>query len=89
MPTTRQLRDVYRFPGFEPLATVHGVFGDPRAVVVTLQRRGKKRHAAPVGNCRRRFTIKDLVGYGTFPVATSVFISTSSFTGLRARGVSP
>jgi hypothetical protein len=52
MPTTRQLRDLYRFPGFKPLATVHGVFGDSWAVVLTLQRRGKKLSAAAVGKSR-------------------------------------
>ena len=89
MPSTRQLRDVYRFPGFEPSARVHGIFGDSHAVVVTLKRRRKKRRAGFVGKCRRPFTIRDLVRYGTFPAATSVSISTSSFVGSRAGGVVP
>jgi hypothetical protein len=37
----RRLDDAYRFHGFRPLATVRGVFGDPKARVVTLQRRSK------------------------------------------------
>jgi len=41
-----QLRDAYRFPGFRPSAAVHGVFGDQKARVITLTRRGKKRSAA-------------------------------------------
>jgi hypothetical protein len=35
----RRLLDVYRFAGFRPQATVRGVFGDPKARVITLVRR--------------------------------------------------
>ena len=42
MSKTRRLLDVYRFPGFEPCARVHGIFGDPYAVVIPLRRRRKK-----------------------------------------------
>jgi len=41
----RRLVDAYAFPGFRPLATVQGMFGDPQARIVTLVRRGKKRLA--------------------------------------------
>ena len=41
----KRLRDAYRFPGFVPMAAVQGVFGDPKAVVVKLSRRRKKRCA--------------------------------------------
>lgn len=87
MPRTRQLRDLYRFPGFEPSSQVHGIFGDPLAVVVSLKRRRKKRRAAYVGKCLRRSTIKDRAGSGTFPVATSGSIWTSSSAGSNAPGV--
>jgi hypothetical protein len=39
MSKTRRLLDVYRFSGFEPCAPVHGIFGDPSAVVIPLRRR--------------------------------------------------
>ena len=42
----RRLWDAYAFPGFRPQATVRGVFGDPKARIVTLVRRSKKRCAA-------------------------------------------
>jgi len=42
MSKTGRLLDVYRFPGFEPCARVHGIFGDPYAVVIPLRRRRKK-----------------------------------------------
>jgi hypothetical protein len=89
MPKTRHLRDVYRFPGFDPLASVHGIFGDPVAVVVTLQRRQKK---PPVGFAVRSlapFTIKGRVESATFRVVTSGSISISSFVGFSAAGVAP
>jgi hypothetical protein len=60
MSKTRQLRDVYRFPGFEPLSSLHGVFGDPYAVVVTLRRRRKKRSVDPAARRSPSFTISDL-----------------------------
>ena len=47
---SKRLRDAYRFPGFVPLAAVQGVFGDPKAVIVKLSRRRKKRSAVNVGN---------------------------------------
>jgi hypothetical protein len=46
--STRQLRDAYRFPGFEPRGRVRGVFGDPLARVVVLDRRRKKQSAKDV-----------------------------------------
>src|SRR5262249_24220173 len=41
----RRLWDAYCFPGFQPEQTVCGVFGDPKARVIRLNRRSKKRHA--------------------------------------------
>jgi hypothetical protein len=49
MPSPQQLRDLYRFPGFVPLAGIQ-VFGrDAQAVLLTLLRRQKKRSVASVG----------------------------------------
>jgi len=48
MGKQRRLQDGYRFAGQRPLATVRGVFGDPRARIVVLVRRQKKRHVASV-----------------------------------------
>jgi hypothetical protein len=45
MATRKRLLDIYRFPGFVPQPKVRGIFGDPLAVVITLQRRRKKRSA--------------------------------------------
>src|SRR2546427_13143127 len=42
----RRLWDAYSFPGFRPQPTVRGIFGNPKARVITLNRRSKKRPAA-------------------------------------------
>ena len=44
----RRLWDTYAFPGFRPLPNVRGVFGDPKARVITLVRRSKKTDAVAV-----------------------------------------
>lgn len=47
MKTGRSLRELFCFPGFVAAATLKGVFGDPKARIVTLRRR-KKRPCVPV-----------------------------------------
>lgn len=39
MKTGRTLRELFSFPGFVAMATLTGVFGDPKARIVTLRRR--------------------------------------------------
>jgi len=41
----RRLWDTYSFSGFRAEPIVRGIFGDPKACIVTLKRRSKKRHA--------------------------------------------
>jgi hypothetical protein len=48
MRRTKHLTDAYAFPGFRPLRTPKGLFGDRLARVVVLKRRGKKPAAGPV-----------------------------------------
>jgi hypothetical protein len=43
-----RLLDTYRFPGFRPAATVRGIFGDPKARIVSLRRLRKNRSVVPV-----------------------------------------
>ena len=89
MPKTRHLRDIYRFPGFGPWASVHGIFGDLVAVVVTLRRRQKKPLVVFAVKCLSPFTIKGRVESATFRVVTNASISISSFVGCSAAGVAP
>jgi len=65
----RRLWDTYRFPGFRPGTTVQGIFGDPKARVVYLHRRGKKRVAQPAARSSEGGTIASGVGYGIWGVA--------------------
>ena len=72
----RRLTDGYTFPGFRALATVRGVFGDPRVRVVMLVRRSKKRSVAPaVIGTLAGMTAGD-VGSVICPAATPESIST-------------
>jgi len=48
MPRRHLVTLTYRFPGFRARASTHGIFGDPLAVVLTLERRSKKRSALGV-----------------------------------------
>src|SRR5208337_3342552 len=57
MRKPRRLDDTFRFPGFRPEATVRGIFGDPKARILRLRRRGKKRPVDRVGGCTERSTI--------------------------------
>ena len=84
MGKTKRLHDVYRFPGFVPLAHVRGVFGDPYAVVITLRRRRKKRTAVFVDVPIARFMISVLDGSATCRVGTSGFTWSSRFAGSGA-----
>ena len=74
MPKQRRLEDTYRFPDFRPESTVRGLFGDPKARLVRLVRRGKKRLAACVDKCNEPSTTARVGGHATSPVATRVYL---------------
>jgi hypothetical protein len=86
MANFKQLRDLYRFPGFVPLDRVRGVFGDPIAVVISLRRVRKKRSAASVD---RRTTATTTNGPDAFAISRAA-IGESTFPscseGCFARG---
>jgi hypothetical protein len=65
----RRLWDSYCFPGFRPEQTVCGVFGDPKARVIKLNRRSKKRLAAVAVACRWAGTI---ASYGACAICRAV-----------------
>jgi hypothetical protein len=87
MGKLKRLQDIYRFPGFTPMAEVRGVFGDPWAVVITLRRRRKRHAVGPVGAAAVRSTTNDRGASATSPVATGGSISTSRYAGSTAPGV--
>ena len=81
-----RLPDAYRFPGFCPEPIVRGIFGDPKARIVSLRRRRKKRPVAAVANPFEAFTIANCGASATCPVATRAFTWNSKFDGCAAPG---
>src|ERR1700726_4896359 len=70
---SRRLWDSYGFPGFRPEQTVCGVFGDPKARVIRLNRRSKKRLAAVAVASRWAGTIASCGGCAICHAATRGF----------------
>ena len=80
MRKQRRLEDAYRFIGFRPEPRVRGIFGDPKARIVRLLRRRKKRSVRPVGGGSLTASF-----YDQKPVAPRSFVRRHA--GLpRARG---
>ncbi len=86
---SRRLLDTYRFPGFRPQATVKGVFGDPKARVVTLLRRGKKRSVAAAAEHSRVGTTARGDRFATFHVVTHACGWRSKCAGSIAESAMP
>jgi len=74
MQKRRALRNEYRFPGFYPKANIQGMFGDPKARVITLVRRQKKRPVVFAGQFTGVFTIERYGVCGIYPMETRAFI---------------
>ena len=70
MRNIKNLWDIYQFPGFRVERRVAGVFGDPYALVLRLQRRGKKRFAGSAAVRTGHSTTARFAGFETFPVET-------------------
>jgi len=85
MQKQRRLWDTYRVPGFRPGTTVQGIFGDPKARVLQLHRRGKKRFADPAAISSEVGTIAS-GGCVTWDVEITESIWTSKYVGSIARG---
>jgi len=75
MDIPRHLRDVYRFPGFVPTATVRAHSADPDGIILALRRRRKKRSAVIVGNLIAASTISGHASFAISPAATNEFTS--------------
>jgi len=89
MAKFKLLHDLYRFPGFVPLPRVRGRFGDPLAVVITLQRHRKKQCVASVARCMVPTTTSGRAGFAISLVATSAFSCSSNFVGSAVHGARP
>jgi hypothetical protein len=86
MRTDRRLWDTYRFPDFRPGPTIRGIFGDPKARVIRLERRGKKRHAAPADTSITPGTTERYAESATCPAGTPGSIWSWRFAVSTARG---
>lgn len=89
MAAFKHLADIYRFPGFVPLATVKGVFGDPQAVVISLHRRQKKRSVASADWPTSATTTNGLAKSAICPVATDESTWSTKDVAWSAPGVKP
>ena len=69
----RRLWDAYCFPGFRPEPTVRGIFGDPKARVIGLNRRSKKPFVVVAVAVRRAGTIIRFAGCAICRAATRGF----------------
>jgi hypothetical protein len=74
MQKKKTLYDSYQFPGFTPQHSVIGIFSDPRARVIKLNRQGKKQHAVFAARSTALFTTIRYAGSAIFPVATRASI---------------
>jgi hypothetical protein len=83
----KRLRDAYRFPGFVPLGTVRGVFGDPIAVVLKLSRRRKKQCAVDAVTVAEVITTAGNTACAIYPAATAGFTWPWSYGGWTVRAV--
>jgi hypothetical protein len=83
----KRLTDAYRFRGFRPRSELKGVFGDPKARVISLERTGKKTFAEHVAESVGAFTIIKFAAFGIFPAQTLGFIWKCQYGESIARSV--
>jgi hypothetical protein len=70
----KRLSDAYRFPGFQPKQRVIGIFGDPKARVIRLNRIEKKHVVQTVAGNIEASMITKYDGSEIFPVETRGYI---------------
>jgi len=87
MGKKRRLQDEYRFPGFRPRSRIRGIFGDPKARVIRLERTQKKRYAVVAARYIGVITTRQYDGYGICHVGMSGYIWKWKSDGFNARGV--
>jgi hypothetical protein len=87
MAKKRRLLDEYQFPGFRPESRIQGIFGDPKARVISLKRTEKKQLAVTAAQCIAVITTRQYDGYETFLVGMSGYTWKWTFDGFGAKGV--
>lgn len=81
MAKTKRLLDEYRFPGFRPRAEIKGIFGDPKARVIQLERRQKKAFADAAGLSAEVSTTARSAGFRIYHAEKQEFTWTWRFGG--------
>jgi hypothetical protein len=71
MENPRHLRDVYRFPGLAPAASVRSYPSDDDSIILPLRRRRKKRSAGNADKCIAASTISGRDSFAISRVATN------------------
>ncbi len=90
MKTKRSLSEVYSFPGFQARAKFKkGILGDPKARVITLVRRQKKRFVQVAEEPPIVITINVITALGILPAVICGFTWNLNIAGLIAKDVRP
>ena len=79
MAISRRLTDLFRFPGVRPYATTRGVFGDSKARVLRLERRGKKTAAGFAARLYAASTTAKFTAFAISLVGTHASTWSSNF----------
>jgi len=87
MHKNKRLIDSYQFDGYKPSETLKGIFGDPKARIIQLQRREKKRFVHCVAPHTGVITTERHVAYAIFPVEICEFTSIWRYAEFNAGGV--
>lgn len=74
MRKNRRLLDEYRFPGYCPRANIQGIFGDPKARVIQLERTQKKHYVENAALHIEAITTRRFGGYGIYPAEMHGYI---------------
>jgi hypothetical protein len=86
MGKNRKLLDEYWIPGYRPMAKIKGIFGDPKARVITLRRTQKKQYAAVAEQHIEAITTRRRDAYGIFHAEMPGYIWKCTCGGSSARG---
>lgn len=87
MAKKRRLLDEYQFPGFRPKSRIQGIFGDPKARVISIKRTEKKQPAVTAARCIAVITTRQYDGYEIFLAGMSGYTWKWTFDGFGAKGV--
>jgi hypothetical protein len=74
MGKKRRLLDEYQFPGFRPMSKIQGIFGDPKARIIRLERTQKKQHAVAAAPYIAVITTRQCDRYEICPVGMPGYI---------------